>query len=158
MMITMMIFSMMRTMNDISTWKHPLLSGYIFFWWMHFVIANSIALVPAFLMSLVVVLLLRNYVKYYVKSSNALLYGYKTMGDMIRMLLFKKYIPQPRHRGSGEWRHEDRPYLELLLLQIFGMSTKTIDPQYKWRYENHAEFPFSVGTSYPKITHRKSKS
>ena len=150
----MIIFSLKSIMKDISNWKHPLLSGYIFFWWMHFVIANSMALVPAFLMSLMVILLLRNYIKYYVKSSNALLYGHKTMGDMIKQLLFKKYKSQ-RRPGDGEWKHEDRPYLERLLLQIFGMSTKTIDSQYKWRYENHSEFPFSVGTSYPKLSHRK---
>jgi hypothetical protein len=154
----MMIFSIKGTLKDISNWKHPLLSGYIFFWWMHFVIANSMALVPGFIMSLVVILLLRNYVKYYVKSSKALLYGHKTMGDMIRILLFKKFTPQWRHISGSEWRHDDRPYLERFLLSICGMSTKTIDPQYKWRYENHSEFPFSIGTSYPRITHRKSLS
>jgi hypothetical protein len=151
----MMVFSIKGAMKDISNWKYPLLSGYIFFWWMHFVIANSMALVPGFIMSLVVILLLRNYVKYYIKSSNALLYGHKTMGEMMRMLLFKRYVSKWRISGGSEWKHEDRPYLERLLLTICGMSTKTIDPQYKWRYENHSEFPFSVGTSYPRITHRK---
>lgn len=120
----MVIFSIKGTIKDISNWKHPLLSGYIFFWWMHFVIANSMALVPAFAMSLVVILLLRNYVKYYVKSSNALLYGHKAMGDMIRTLLFKNYKPKRRMLGCSEWKLEDRPYLERLLLKIFGMSTK----------------------------------
>ena len=151
----MVVFSMKGLMKDISDWKHPLLSGYIFFWWMHFVIANSIALVPAFLMSLIVILLLRNYVKYYLKSSNSLLYGYVTIGDMIRILLFKSYKPKRRHHAGSEWKHQDRPFLERLLFKVFGMSTKTIDPQYKWRYENHAEFPFSIGSSYPKMTPRK---
>lgn len=135
----MLVFSVKDTMKTISDWKHPLLSGYIFFWWMHFVIANSLALFPAFIMSLVVILLLRNYIKYYLKSSSSLLYGQLTIFDMIRILLFKKFTPYRMEHSRRQWRQEDRPFLEVLFLKTFGMSTKPLDPEKMWRIENHSE-------------------
>ena len=152
----MLVFSIKELIGDIFIWKHPLLSGYIFFWWMHFVIANSIALVPSFLLSLLVILLLRNYIKYYVKSSRALLFGHKAISDIFKTLFLKRHSPLRRKHIGVEWKYEDLSCLERLLLRVFGMSKNTIDPQSMWRYENHSEFPFSVGESYPKITHRKS--
>ena len=135
----MLVFSVKDTMKTISDWKHPLLSGYIFFCWMHFVIANSLALFPAFIMSLVVILLLRNYIKYYLKSSSSLLYGQLTIFDMIRILLFKKFTPYRMEHSRRQWRQEDRPFLEVLFLKTFGMSTKPLDPEKMWRIENHSE-------------------
>ena len=134
-----LIFSIKDTMKDISDWKHPLLSAYIFFWWMHFVIANSLALFPAFIMSLVVILLLRNYIKYYLKSSSSLLYGRVTIIDMIRILLCKKFTPNRMEHNRRQWRQEERPFLEVLILKLFGMSTKPLDPENIWRIENHSE-------------------
>lgn len=150
----MMVHCIKKTARNICSWKHPLLSSYIFCAWMYFVVHNSVSLIPAFIMSLIVILLLRNYAKYHVKSSSSLLYGHKTMGDMIQLLLFKKFNPRTRPTGT-KWIHNDRPILERMFLKVFGMSIKTKDPQHKWRVENHSEFPFSVGSSYPKITHRE---
>lgn len=144
-----MFFKGKKIVKDIATWKNPLLSLYIFWAWMYMVVYNAFDNVPSFVLSLVFIALLRNYVKYNVNSAVGSLYGHRTIGDMLRILLFNR--DDTEVSMSQLQRLSNRPILERILLKIFGM-TFTAKQKKSWQAENHSEFPFSSGSVYPKIS------
>ena len=58
------ISSIVQGFRDTRHWKHPAISAFIFFAWMHSIYANAFSLVPAYAVMCFVLYLMRNYVKY----------------------------------------------------------------------------------------------
>lgn len=111
-----------------------MLSAYIFCSYMHFV-TSGLGLLPAFIVSLVLIFIISNYRRYHVNSPAAKLYGGNiTIFDMTWVLLFG---------GDGE-KKVQRPQLKKLISRL--------DADNGWRNEDHLEFPFSAGKEYPKRT------
>ena len=134
---------------DIIRWKSPLLSSYLFFAWMYFVWLGSFKLVPAFIMSLLLIFMMKNYLKYYVNSPAARIFGHKSIEEMTHMLLFKDSSNADK---SNVCLRRKNSTLERVLFKVFGLSETTLD---SWRFEDHAEYPFSRGTADPKLSSGK---
>jgi len=130
-----------RVIRDIIRWNNPLLSSYIFGAWMYFVYQNSLSHIPSFIMSLMLVFMLRNYVKYYLHSVAGTFYGSRSIGSMCRIVLFNRFdanVQRTPSRRAG-W----------LVSKVFGISTASFTKE-TWKEEDNAEYPFSIGTYHPK--------
>lgn len=150
-MVNKLMFHRAKTMiRDVAQWKNPLLSMYMFWAWMYMVLYNAFDNVPSFILSLIFIALLRNYVKYNVNSAVGSLYGHRTIVGMLGVLLFNR--DDSNVQISEIQRLGNRPFLQHFLLKIFGMTTFTAKQKNSWRTENHAEFPFSSGVIYPKVS------
>lgn len=145
----LMFYLAKKTVRDIATWKNPLLTMYIFWAWMYMVVYNAVDNVPSFILSLLFIALLRNYVKYNANSAVGSLCGHRTIGGMICVLLFNR--DDSNSQMSELQRMTNRPLLERLLLIMFGMNFSAKQKK-TWRTEHHSEFPFSSGSAYPKIS------
>jgi len=145
----LMFYQAKKIGRDIATWKNPLLSMYIFWAWMYMVVYNAIDNVPSFVLSLLFIALLRNYVKYNVNSAVGSLCGHRTIGGMLGVLLFNR--DDSNVQMSELQRMSNRPFLERLLLNIFGLNF-TAKRKKAWKNEDHSEFPLSSGLVHPKIT------
>lgn len=146
----MLIYHTNKTAINVVRWRTPLLSAYLFVAWMHFVITSSMRLVPGYIMSLVFIFMLNNYVKYHVNSAAAKLFGHTTIADMTWLMLFrqdggKMQNPQIHHRNN------DHTILDRVLIRIFGTPSRNSD---SWKFEDHAEYPFSIGS----VDHKLSSS
>ena len=144
-----MFYQGKKTVRDIATWKNPLLSSYIFWAWMYMVVYNAIDNAPSFVLSLFFIALLRNYVKYNVNSAVGSLYGHRTIGGMIGVLLFDR--DDSNVQMSEIERMSNRRLPERFLLKIFGLNF-SVNQKKTWRTEHHSEFPLSSGAVYPKIS------
>jgi len=146
----LMYYQAKKTVGDIATWKNPLLTMYIFWAWMYMVVYNAIDNLPSFILSLFFIALLRNYVKYNVNSAVGSLYGHRTIGGMLGVLLFNR--DDSDVQISEIQRMTNRPLLERFLLKTFELLNSSAKQKETWRTEHHSEFPFSSGSVYPKIS------
>jgi len=145
----LMFYQAKKIARDIAAWKNPLLSMYIFWAWMYMVLYNAIDNVPSFILSLLFIALLRNYVKYNVNSAVGSLCGHRTIGGMLGVLLFNR--DDSNVKLSELQRMTNRPFLERVLLKIFGLNFSAKKMR-AWKNEHHSEFPLSSGLVYPKRT------
>lgn len=145
----LMFYQARKIARDIATWKNPLLSIYIFWAWMYMVVYNAIDNVPSFILSLLFIALLHNYVKYNVNSTVGSLCGHRTIGGMLGVLLFNR--DDSNVQLSELQRMTNRPFLERVLLNLFGLNFSA-KMKKAWRNEHHSEFPLSSGLVYPKRT------
>ena len=127
----MLFYHAKRTAMNIFKWKTPLLSAYLFCGWMHFLI-NDISLAPAFFVSLIFIFMVKNYWQYHCNSATAKVFGYRSIFGMTRMLMFNR----------DDHTTYDIPIRRALL----GDS---------WKCEDHAEFPFSIGSVDQKVSSGK---
>mmetsp|Transcript_5729 Transcript_5729/g.10317 ORF Transcript_5729/g.10317 Transcript_5729/m.10317 type:complete len:902 (+) Transcript_5729:157-2862(+) len=145
----MLVYHTKRTVMDVVRWRNPILSLYLFCGWMHFVVTDSATFLPAFILSLILIFMARNYMKYHVNSAASNLFGHRTIGDMTR-ILFKRdnskvQTPHIHQRNSCS-------ILESVFLRIFGTPQVDATPKDSWKREDHAEFPFSTGSAYCKLS------
>ncbi|KAL7542867.1 hypothetical protein ACHAWF_014351 [Thalassiosira exigua] len=132
---------------DIYAWKNPALSAYFFVAWIHFVVTNSVRHASAFVVSLALLLLLKNYVRCNASGlAQGALLANRSLWDIAQILLFDKV-------DQGELRGGDLPMPEQMLRRIFGTPLLTgVNAHDSWRYMDNAEFPFSIGSLHPKMT------
>ncbi|KAL7493243.1 hypothetical protein ACHAWT_003085 [Skeletonema menzelii] len=149
-LINKLMFYQAKTIaREIATWKNPLLSMYIFWAWIYMVVYNAIDNVPSFMLSLLLIVLIRNYVKYNVNSAVGSLCGHRTIRGMLGVLIFNR--DDSNVQMSELQRGANRPFLERVLLSFFGLNDAAKKKKI-WKNEHHSEFPLSSGLVYPKIT------
>ena len=101
---------------------------------------------PAFILSMVLTLMIRNYFKYNVHSFVGSFYGHRSIGSMCRILLFDQ-DSRDQHTLADQTafiKHEQ-------VLETFGISTGNFTND-SWKREDHLEYPFSVGSFHPKCS------
>ena len=101
---------------------------------------------PAFILSMVLTLMIRNYFKYNVHSFVGSFYGHRSIGSMCRILLFNQ-DSRDQHTLADQTtfiKHEQ-------VLETFGISTGNFTND-SWKEEDHLEYPFSVGSFHPKCS------
>lgn len=145
--------------KDAVCYKKPLLSLYFFLTWMHCVIANSVRLVPAYFVGLLIFFMIDNYNWYILNESSNLGYVPPTISEIFMALVFDS------HSGSFApllTRKKARDALQRRSIhdgqQVTG--SRTFEGEI-----HHREFPFSDKMLYPKIAveealvkrHRSSK-
>ena len=131
----LMFYQAKKIAREIATWKHPLLSAYIFWAWMYMVVYNAIDNVPSFMLSLLFIALLRNYVQYNVNSAAGSLCGHRTIGGMLGVLLFNR--DDSNVKMSELQRRTNRPFLERVLLSLFGLDDSAKKKK-TWKSEHHS--------------------
>jgi hypothetical protein len=113
-------------------YENPLLSLYVLISWMHCVIANSVRLVPVYLVGLLIMLLLQNYVHYVLSEQRHLGFAPVTLSEIVSSVvsesdsgciapLMAKKKPRlaPVARGTIEsFRFLKRRNIPRLLLRI----------------------------------------
>ena len=135
-------------------YENPLLSLYVLISWMHCVIANSVRLVPVYLVGLLIMLLLQNYVHYVLSEQRHLGFAPATLSEIVSSVvsesdsgciapLMAKKKPRlaPVARGTPKRQQETSTERK--------RSTETIN--FDVEPLHHREFPFSEKTKYPKI-------
>lgn len=147
----MLIYHAKTTALDILLWRTPILSAYFFSWWMYMTL-TGLSDLPSFLLSLVAILMIQNYLIYHVSSSSSQMYGHRTLLDLTKILMFGDKSGEPRNTTNKRCQH----LIERILCKIFGVEQKSQDHSNSWKFEDHSEFPFSIGIEYPKTTSCKS--
>ena len=132
-----------------------MLSLYFFIAWMHFVITGSIRYAFAFIVSLLILAMLKNYVHCNVNSPSSSLCGHKSIWDMTRILV-RDQVDDAKAKKMRVDGGNNYSALDRVLLHIFGVQPPDdTDTRELWKYEDSAEFPFSSGLLYHKLIHGK---
>jgi len=130
---------------DLIRWRNPVISLYFFYGWMRFVITTSGTFLAMYVLSLFFIFMVRNYLKYNVNSPASRLLGHKTIGGMTRALLVN------RSDSQGPPLYDKRGIshsIQRVILRMAGIPKNTPD---SWKIGDHAEFPLSTGSVYPKM-------
>ena len=151
---------------DISGWRRPIYSTYVFGSWMHCVYENDISLGLPYFFGFVFLLLARNYATYVLGSDLHMGYAPVTCREILRSLLLggtRKGDPGGRYRmrplevptlSSADGQPTPRPQSSLVanLFSLLGLADG-LGPQGSWSGSgNHLEFPFSDVRRQPKMS------
>lgn len=171
-----------QTISDLRQWRCPTMSAYAFLSWMHCIYMNQFSLVPAYVVLYCLINLMCNYVRYntdepvqcgFIPPSweelfAALLWGsdngYRAIQPL--ELTINKFTRRKRRAAqlvndkNSNFKASTHVPLGKDLMRALGLVSKS-----KSAEEEHLEFPFSNGLSYPKfgvkdclVQHRKCDS
>ena len=173
----MVMTTIKGNIRDVVRWRNPALSAFVFLAWMHCIYANSFALVPAYFVTFVMLLMMRNYARYGIDGPSQRGVVPPTWEELFTVLI-------SRHSPHASYSIEEielRSKQATLSPSSFSETSSTEDsvPAYtvtthvpkgkhlfRWLgfleseevLENmspdhrHLEFPFAPGEYYPKFT------
>lgn len=165
------------TVKETMIWVHPAISLFVYCAWMHCVWSDSFGLVPAYVMSFLLLHLLRNYVRYGIDGPACRGFVPPTWEEMFRALVTdQKHSIRPISMTlkdqAGAHRNplladDDEPIYDVNRVEthvpwgkpFFRFVGFLDDDRVLARippHERHLEFPFSNGTVYPPLSVRES--
>lgn len=116
---------------------------------MYFVRHDSLNKIPSFVLSLVLIFMMRNHIKYNSHSGVGSFYGRKSIRAMCRTLLFNRHDPNV-HASQAQRASFNQTLADWLVSKVFRISTTSVTMN-SWKEEDNSEFPFSSGSHHPKI-------
>ena len=151
---------------DIVNYAHPLMSLCVFFAWMRVVFSNSMFCVPVYFVIGIIIVLLKNYIKYGAgEDSGFPHFGFTPIkvSELVKVLLFggpgtcyiKPLIASPTSlpvagsKFKSSFDELDGNENSMLQLSATGVGIIRMDG-------DHMEFPFSQSGRYPKRTQLES--
>lgn len=174
----MLKYQAKQTVKDVILWKTPLVSAYLFCGWMYFVMTNSIRLTPAWLVSMLFIFMMRQYFEYHVNSPASKVFGYKSIWHMTKLLVGGPHEQKmeadaslgrrssfdsdatPLTHGNGQ--NSSPPRTQQSRKQTFlqrqassfddWLNGPPMADSDKWKFQDHADFPFSIGSMYYKLS------
>jgi len=170
----MMVLVVLTTIKNTISWVNPALSAFVFFAWMHCVYLNSFALVPAYFLSFLLLLMIRNYARYGIDGPASRHFLQPTWEEMFLALVKPSgtqniepiemttrilagaglqtsleqsvsLVAIPKHQETKTHKP-----LGKRLLRGLGFLESKEELDGMTPDERHLEFPFSRGSDYPK--------
>lgn len=154
------------TLKELREWENPLISAFIFCAWMHCVYSNAFSLVPAYVVSYIMLHLIRNYARYGMDGPAQRGFIPPAFEELLMGLLDRPSPIKPLNMGYETDIVDGSP--------VINYTFKTHEPKGKRFFRamnflddemgaddgleektdpiDHLEFPFSNGTVYPKFT------
>ena len=165
------------TVKETMTWTHPAISFFVYCSWMHCIWLNSFGLVPAYVMSFLMLHLLRNYARYGIDGPATRGFVPPTWEEMFRAVAtdqkrsIRPICMTPRD-PAGAFRNPllangDEPFSDASnvethvpwgkrLFRFVGFLEEDRALARMSPNERHFEFPFSNGSIYPPLNVRES--
>lgn len=174
------VLKMLRqTVKDTVVWRTPTISMFVFLSWMHCIYKNEFSLVPAYLLSFLLLHLTRNYARYGISSPQRR-FLQPTWEEMFLALIDGSTNREPQCIAPLDM-HVQHPSLARVPSPLSEYSQDNLiiethkprgkgalralgfledDPyvDYTSNDDGHMEFPFASGADYPRFTIKESLS
>mmetsp|Transcript_9644 Transcript_9644/g.9302 ORF Transcript_9644/g.9302 Transcript_9644/m.9302 type:complete len:1015 (-) Transcript_9644:165-3209(-) len=155
------LFIAKKTVVDVVTWDNPFISMYIFLGWMLCVKANSMAFVPPFFISVLLLFMARGYGEFINSMSH---WGFNPLyfEELLNTLVFgacfdSKYMkpldirPTDDISRRGQVLNGKQTPLFTRLFAAIGFLTEVGNSGRARLNSDNMEFPLSFGEEYPKV-------